>query len=168
MRRLAHPLSLLNQCGRYITAGFPQNLEHISIYCLGDVLDVMKSKSASTCYNSWNGGNYCTNNFGAVFLFRNHFYTYPSQSPKWIIRIEYPSVVFRRHLPVISGLSPGECISLPHYGFQIILPQVQFLPQLCDMHIDRPCLNRRCDMPSGWQQKIPRTDMPGMVEQRKE
>lgn len=45
----------------------------ISIYCLGDVLHIIKLKSASSCYNSGNGGNYCTNNFGAVFLFRNHF-----------------------------------------------------------------------------------------------
>ena len=42
-----------------------------------------------------------------------------------------------------------KCIPLPRYGFQIILPQVQLLPQLGDMHIDRPRLNRSCDMPSG-------------------
>lgn len=42
---------------------------------------------------------------------------------------------------MISGLSPGECISLPHYGFQITLPQVQFLPQLCDMKMKKTSLN---------------------------
>lgn len=55
-----------------------------------------------------------------------------------------------------------------HYGFQIILAQIQFLSQLCDMHIDRPRLNRYCDIPCRCQQKVSGADMPGMVEQRSE
>ena len=36
------------------------------------------------------------------------------------------------------------------------------------MHIDRPRLNRLCDIPSRCQQKISGADVPRMVEQRNE
>ena len=55
-----------------------------------------------------------------------------------------------------------------HYGFQIFRAQIQFLPQLCDMHIDRPRLNRNCDIPCRCKQKVSGADAPGMVEQRNE
>ena len=59
-------------------------------------------------------------------------------------------------------------IPLPRHGFQIIRTQIQFLPQLCDMHIDRPRLNRYCDIPCRCQQKVSGADAPGVVEQRNE
>ena len=55
-----------------------------------------------------------------------------------------------------------------HYGFQIIRAQIQFLPQLCNMHINRPRLNRHCDIPCRCQQKVSGADAPGVVEQRNE
>lgn len=61
-----------------------------------------------------------------------------------------------------------KCIPMPRYGFQFILPQVQFLPQLCDMHINRSRLNRHCDIPCRCQKKVSGADVPRMVEQRNE
>ena len=49
---------------------------------LSDILYIVKSQDTSPCNSGKNSGNHCTNNFGSVLLFRNHFYIYPFQSPK--------------------------------------------------------------------------------------